>query len=127
MFIYGFAPKYLLLPQCDSIADREIKALFYMKLCIFHPKASSFVLICAGSWWQQQEPAEAGPRKVETLLNFLHCNLEAAPRESREVAAAAAEARTNGHTAHGASQSALKSHESRRESGRKRSIDHTPG
>lgn len=53
------------------------------------------------------------------LLNFLHCNLEAAPRESREAAAAAAEARTNGHTAHGTSHPALKSHKSRKKVGGK--------
>lgn len=90
-----------------------------MKLGGFDPKAPLFFLLYAVSWQQQQEPAEAGPRKVETLLNFLHCNLEAAPRESREAAAAAAEERANGHTAHGASHPALKSHKSRKEVGGK--------
>lgn len=66
-----------------------------------------------------EKPAEAGPRKVETLLNFLHCNLEAATKESREAAAATAKARTNGHTAVGASHPAVKNHKRRKEVGEK--------
>lgn len=72
-----------------------------------------------------RKPAEAGPRKVETLLNFLHCNLEAAPSERREAAAAAAEARTNGRTAHGASRPALRTHGSSKQvRGNDRSVAH---
>lgn len=64
---------FSLLPQCDNITvtnKRGINASFSisssMKRGGFDPKASLFFLRYAVPWWQQQELAKAGPRKVET-------------------------------------------------------------